>query len=158
MSQGINSSKYNSLKRTFRYLFLFYFIPKQPLSPPCTACTDIMTATVSLLLSYPSSFPFYFSLHDIFYEAVKSYNSQLYFLSSVQFPIKLNSNQSLIPAPEQAPSSVECTAVSPTSLRVGWQPIVLPGQGSSLVGYTLLYATEGKFLMRSYLSLIMKTL
>ncbi|XP_049881130.1 Down syndrome cell adhesion molecule-like protein Dscam2 [Pectinophora gossypiella] len=45
-------------------------------------------------------------------------------------------------APEQAPSSVECTAVSATSLRVGWQPIVLPGQGSSLIGYTVLYATE----------------
>ncbi|KAJ2944874.1 hypothetical protein O0L34_g1763 [Tuta absoluta] len=45
-------------------------------------------------------------------------------------------------APEQAPSSVECAAVSPTSLRIGWQPIVLPGQGSSLIGYTVLHATE----------------
>nr|XP_021209307.1 Down syndrome cell adhesion molecule-like protein Dscam2 isoform X1 [Bombyx mori] len=45
-------------------------------------------------------------------------------------------------APEQAPSSVECTAVSPTSLRIGWQPLTSPGHGSSLVGYTLLYATE----------------
>ncbi|XP_072946516.1 cell adhesion molecule Dscam2-like [Epargyreus clarus] len=45
-------------------------------------------------------------------------------------------------APEQAPSSVECTAVSSTSLRVGWQPITLPGQGSSLIGYTILFATE----------------
>ncbi|XP_037299251.1 Down syndrome cell adhesion molecule-like protein Dscam2 [Manduca sexta] len=45
-------------------------------------------------------------------------------------------------APEQAPSSVECTATSSTSLRVGWQPIALPGQGSSLVGYSVLYATE----------------
>ncbi|XP_050554453.1 cell adhesion molecule Dscam2 [Spodoptera frugiperda] len=45
-------------------------------------------------------------------------------------------------APEQAPSSVECTAVSSTSLRIGWQPIGIPGQGSSLVGYTVLFATE----------------
>ncbi|XP_022837206.1 Down syndrome cell adhesion molecule-like protein Dscam2 [Spodoptera litura] len=45
-------------------------------------------------------------------------------------------------APEQAPSSVECTAVSSTSLRIGWQPIGVPGQGSSLVGYTVLFATE----------------
>ncbi|KAJ0171731.1 hypothetical protein K1T71_012494 [Dendrolimus kikuchii] len=45
-------------------------------------------------------------------------------------------------APEQSPSSVECTAVSSTSLRVGWQAIVLPGQGSSPVGYSVLYATE----------------
>ncbi|XP_052752723.1 cell adhesion molecule Dscam2-like [Galleria mellonella] len=44
--------------------------------------------------------------------------------------------------PEKAPSSVECTAVSSTSLRVGWQPIVLFGQGNSLVGYTVLYTTE----------------
>ncbi|KAH9631241.1 hypothetical protein HF086_011945 [Spodoptera exigua] len=29
-------------------------------------------------------------------------------------------------APEQAPSSVECTAVSSTSLRIGWQPIGVP--------------------------------
>ncbi|CAH0715045.1 unnamed protein product, partial [Brenthis ino] len=45
-------------------------------------------------------------------------------------------------APEHAPSSVECTAVSSTSLRVGWQPIAIRGQGSSLIGYTILYATE----------------
>ncbi|XP_060807716.1 cell adhesion molecule Dscam2 [Amyelois transitella] len=45
-------------------------------------------------------------------------------------------------APEQSPSSIECAAVSSTSLRVGWQPISLPGQGSSLMGYTVLYATE----------------
>ncbi|CAG9122363.1 unnamed protein product [Plutella xylostella] len=45
-------------------------------------------------------------------------------------------------APELAPSSVECTAVSSTSVRVGWQPIALPGQGSSLVGYNVLYSTD----------------
>ncbi|XP_046972428.1 Down syndrome cell adhesion molecule-like protein Dscam2 [Vanessa cardui] len=45
-------------------------------------------------------------------------------------------------APEHAPASVECTAVSSTSLRVGWQPIAIHGQGSSLIGYTILYATE----------------
>ncbi|CAH2230277.1 jg20026 [Pararge aegeria aegeria] len=45
-------------------------------------------------------------------------------------------------APEHAPSSVECTAVSSTSLRVGWQPIAIHGQGSSLIGYSILYATE----------------
>ncbi|XP_068623974.1 cell adhesion molecule Dscam1-like [Battus philenor] len=45
-------------------------------------------------------------------------------------------------APEHAPTSVECTAISSTSLRVGWQSITSNGQGSSLVGYTLLYATE----------------
>ncbi|CAH2098437.1 unnamed protein product [Euphydryas editha] len=45
-------------------------------------------------------------------------------------------------APEHAPSSVECTAVSSTSLRIGWQPIAIHGQGSSLIGYTILYATE----------------
>ncbi|RVE41204.1 hypothetical protein evm_014145 [Chilo suppressalis] len=45
-------------------------------------------------------------------------------------------------APEQAPPSVECTAVSSTSVRVGWQPIAQSGHGNSLVGYTVLYATE----------------
>ncbi|KAL0810748.1 hypothetical protein ABMA28_010066 [Loxostege sticticalis] len=45
-------------------------------------------------------------------------------------------------APEHAPSSVECTAVSSTSLRVGWQPISQSGQGTSLIGYSVLYATE----------------
>ncbi|XP_073960738.1 cell adhesion molecule Dscam1-like [Choristoneura fumiferana] len=44
-------------------------------------------------------------------------------------------------APEQAPLSPECAAVSPTSLRVGWQPLAA-GAASSLVGYTVLYATE----------------
>ncbi|XP_061704982.1 cell adhesion molecule Dscam2-like [Cydia pomonella] len=43
-------------------------------------------------------------------------------------------------APEQAPLAVECTAVSPTSLRVGWQP--LQAGASSLVGYSVLYAAE----------------
>lgn len=46
-------------------------------------------------------------------------------------------------APEIAPSSVECTAVSSSSLRVGWQPIAIHEQGSSLIGYSLLYGTEG---------------
>ncbi|XP_041972155.1 Down syndrome cell adhesion molecule-like protein Dscam2 [Aricia agestis] len=45
-------------------------------------------------------------------------------------------------APETAPASVECTAVSSTSLRVGWQPITTHGQGTSLIGYSILYATE----------------
>ncbi|XP_053620238.1 cell adhesion molecule Dscam2-like isoform X2 [Plodia interpunctella] len=45
-------------------------------------------------------------------------------------------------APEQSPSSIECSAVSSTSLRVGWQPIALSAQGTSLIGYTILYATE----------------
>lgn len=53
-------------------------------------------------------------------------------------------NFTMSSAPEQAPSSVECTAVSSTSLRIGWQPIGLPGQGNSLVGYTVLFATDGK--------------
>ncbi|CAG9568530.1 unnamed protein product [Danaus chrysippus] len=45
-------------------------------------------------------------------------------------------------APEIAPSSVECTAVSSTSLRIGWQPIAIHEQGSSLIGYSILYGTE----------------
>ncbi|XP_045540095.1 Down syndrome cell adhesion molecule-like protein Dscam2 [Papilio machaon] len=45
-------------------------------------------------------------------------------------------------APEHAPTSVECTAISSTSLRVGWQPITPGAQGSSLVGYSVLYATD----------------
>ncbi|KAL4709629.1 hypothetical protein ACJJTC_007360 [Scirpophaga incertulas] len=45
-------------------------------------------------------------------------------------------------APEEAPLSVECTAVSSTSLRVGWQPIAQAGQSNSLIGYTVLFVTE----------------
>ncbi|GBP67839.1 Down syndrome cell adhesion molecule-like protein Dscam2 [Eumeta japonica] len=43
-------------------------------------------------------------------------------------------------APEQAPSSIECAPVSATSLRVSWSPLII--RGASLVGYTVLYATE----------------
>ncbi|XP_047519241.1 Down syndrome cell adhesion molecule-like protein Dscam2 [Pieris napi] len=42
-------------------------------------------------------------------------------------------------APENAPTSVECTAVSPTSVRIGWQPLL---KTPELLGYTILYATE----------------
>ncbi|XP_013147057.1 PREDICTED: Down syndrome cell adhesion molecule-like protein Dscam2 [Papilio polytes] len=45
-------------------------------------------------------------------------------------------------APEHAPTSVECTAISSSSLRVGWQPLAAPALASSLLGYTVLYATE----------------
>ncbi|XP_045506912.1 Down syndrome cell adhesion molecule-like protein Dscam2 [Colias croceus] len=45
-------------------------------------------------------------------------------------------------APESAPSSVECTAVSSTSLRVGWQPISTPRHGTEIAGYTIIYGTE----------------
>ncbi|XP_038217932.1 Down syndrome cell adhesion molecule-like protein Dscam2 [Zerene cesonia] len=43
-------------------------------------------------------------------------------------------------APESAPSSVECTAVAPSSLRVGWQPIL--GLTTEILGYSVLFATE----------------
>ncbi|GBP71251.1 Down syndrome cell adhesion molecule homolog [Eumeta japonica] len=43
-------------------------------------------------------------------------------------------------APEHAPSSVECIAMSSTSLRISWQPI--PGHGNGLIGYTILYSLD----------------
>ncbi|KAL0810757.1 hypothetical protein ABMA28_010074 [Loxostege sticticalis] len=43
-------------------------------------------------------------------------------------------------APEQPPSGVECRGVSSSSLRVSWQPIVIPG--ASLLGYSIYYGTE----------------
>ncbi|XP_047519401.1 Down syndrome cell adhesion molecule-like protein Dscam2 isoform X1 [Pieris napi] len=45
-------------------------------------------------------------------------------------------------APENAPTSVECTAVSSTSLRVGWQPLIAPRHGTEILGYTILYASD----------------
>lgn len=55
-----------------------------------------------------------------------------------------NDEISLLSAPENAPSSVECTAVSSTSLRVGWQPLTAPRHGTEILGYTVLYASEGE--------------
>ncbi|XP_060807714.1 cell adhesion molecule Dscam2 [Amyelois transitella] len=43
-------------------------------------------------------------------------------------------------APEHPPSGVECRGVSSSSLRVSWQPIT--AQGTSLLGYSVLYGTE----------------
>ncbi|XP_045506832.1 Down syndrome cell adhesion molecule-like protein Dscam2 [Colias croceus] len=42
-------------------------------------------------------------------------------------------------APEVSPTSVECTAVAATSLRVGWQPIL---GATEILGYSVLFATE----------------
>lgn len=80
------------------------------------------------------------NLHiNIIYEWGFSFS--LYDILTSEFPIPQ------FVAPEHAPASVECTAVSSTSLRVGWQPIAIHGQGSSLIGYSILYATEGRTLL-----------
>ncbi|CAK1547627.1 unnamed protein product [Leptosia nina] len=54
----------------------------------------------------------------------------------------LDLNEIFLIAPESAPSSVECTAVSPTSLRIGWQPLSAPRHGTEILGYSILYASE----------------
>lgn len=48
-------------------------------------------------------------------------------------------------APEESPSSVTCTAVSSTSLRVWWQSIETQNHGGALTGFTILYSAEGIF-------------
>ncbi|XP_038218220.1 Down syndrome cell adhesion molecule-like protein Dscam2 [Zerene cesonia] len=47
-------------------------------------------------------------------------------------------------APEEGPTSVECGGVTSTALRVSWQPIPHHKQAGSLVGYTVLYAAQGR--------------
>lgn len=46
-------------------------------------------------------------------------------------------------APEEGPSSVECSGVTSTALRVSWQPIPPHKQAGALIGYTVLYAAHG---------------
>jgi hypothetical protein len=46
--------------------------------------------------------------------------------------------------PQQAPEEVECSPVSPTAIRVNWQPIPLHLQGGAMQGYTLLYINSGR--------------
>ncbi|XP_047519223.1 Down syndrome cell adhesion molecule-like protein Dscam2 [Pieris napi] len=47
-------------------------------------------------------------------------------------------------APEEGPTSVECGGVTSTALRVSWQPIPHHKQAGSLIGYTVLYAAQGR--------------
>ncbi|XP_041972125.1 Down syndrome cell adhesion molecule-like protein Dscam2 [Aricia agestis] len=47
-------------------------------------------------------------------------------------------------APEEGPSSVECGGVTSTSLRVSWQPIPPHKQAGALIGYSVLYAAQGR--------------
>ncbi|XP_052751034.1 cell adhesion molecule Dscam2-like [Galleria mellonella] len=47
-------------------------------------------------------------------------------------------------APEEGPSSVECGGVTSTALRVSWQPIPPHKQAGALIGYTVLYAAQGR--------------
>lgn len=47
-------------------------------------------------------------------------------------------------APEEGPSSVECSGVTSTALRVSWQPIPPHKQAGALIGYTVLYAAQGR--------------
>ncbi|KAJ0171775.1 hypothetical protein K1T71_012538 [Dendrolimus kikuchii] len=47
-------------------------------------------------------------------------------------------------APEESPSSVECSGVTSTALRVSWQPIPPHKQAGALIGYTVLYAAQGR--------------
>ncbi|CAH0598254.1 unnamed protein product [Chrysodeixis includens] len=52
-------------------------------------------------------------------------------------------------APEEGPSSVECGGVTSTALRVSWQPIPPHKQAGALIGYTVLYAAQGRQWMNS---------
>ncbi|XP_069355556.1 cell adhesion molecule Dscam2-like isoform X2 [Maniola hyperantus] len=47
-------------------------------------------------------------------------------------------------APEEGPSSVECGGVTSTALRVSWQPIPPYKQAGALIGYSVLYAAQGR--------------
>ncbi|KAL4716781.1 hypothetical protein ACJJTC_001937, partial [Scirpophaga incertulas] len=47
-------------------------------------------------------------------------------------------------APEEGPSSVECGGVTSTALRVSWQPIPPHKQAGALIGYSVLYAAQGR--------------
>ncbi|XP_050680620.1 cell adhesion molecule Dscam2-like [Leptidea sinapis] len=47
-------------------------------------------------------------------------------------------------APEEGPTSVECSGISSTALRVSWQPIPQHKQAGALIGYTVLYAAQGR--------------
>ncbi|XP_049880957.1 Down syndrome cell adhesion molecule-like protein Dscam2 [Pectinophora gossypiella] len=47
-------------------------------------------------------------------------------------------------APEEGPSSVECGGVTSTALRVSWQPIPPHKQAGALIGYTVLFAAQGR--------------
>ncbi|CAG9792423.1 unnamed protein product [Diatraea saccharalis] len=47
-------------------------------------------------------------------------------------------------APEEGPSAVECNGVTSTALRVSWQPIPPHKQAGALIGYTVLYAPQGR--------------
>ncbi|RVE45570.1 hypothetical protein evm_009767 [Chilo suppressalis] len=47
-------------------------------------------------------------------------------------------------APEEGPSAVECSGVTSTALRVSWQPIPPHKQAGALIGYTVLYAAQGR--------------
>ncbi|XP_072946395.1 cell adhesion molecule Dscam2-like [Epargyreus clarus] len=47
-------------------------------------------------------------------------------------------------APEEGPTSVECGGVTSTALRVSWQPIPPHKQAGALIGYTVLYAAQGR--------------
>ncbi|KAI8423609.1 hypothetical protein MSG28_012677 [Choristoneura fumiferana] len=46
-------------------------------------------------------------------------------------------------APEEGPTSVECSGVTSSALRVSWQPIPPHKQAGALIGYTVLYAAQG---------------
>ncbi|OWR47596.1 Dscam3 isoform B, partial [Danaus plexippus plexippus] len=47
-------------------------------------------------------------------------------------------------APEEGPTSVECGGVTSSALRVSWQPIPVHRQAGSLVGYSVLFAAQGR--------------
>ncbi|CAG4944890.1 unnamed protein product, partial [Parnassius apollo] len=47
-------------------------------------------------------------------------------------------------APEEGPSSVECSGVTSTALRISWQPIPPHRQAGALIGYTVLYAAQAR--------------
>ena len=56
----------------------------------------------------------------------------------------------LLSAPEEGPSSVECGGVTSSALRVSWQPIPPHKQAGALIGYTVLYAAQGKVQINNY--------
>ncbi|XP_045454942.1 Down syndrome cell adhesion molecule-like protein Dscam2 [Melitaea cinxia] len=47
-------------------------------------------------------------------------------------------------APEEGPTSVECGGVTSTALRISWQPIPPYKQAGALIGYSVLYAAQGR--------------
>ncbi|XP_063631935.1 cell adhesion molecule Dscam2-like [Cydia splendana] len=47
-------------------------------------------------------------------------------------------------APEEGPSAVECGGMTSSGLRVSWQPIPPHKQAGALIGYTVLYAAQGR--------------